>query len=362
MAGFAITMYLFSASHVVASTIIPTTIDTFDAKPPIHILTSSSTLPKGLTPKEVKAAYHLPTWGGSGTIAIISAYHAGSIEKDLSTFTTQFGLAPCTVQNKCLEIHTMSTSTKTNAGWAFESTMDVEWAHAIAPQAKILLIEAKSSKGTDLLKAITYAKSRKDIVAVSMSWGGAEFRSETSLDTYFSSTSITFFASSGDSGTGVSWPAVSKNVVAVGGTTLTLDKTGAFSSEKAWSLSGGGISEYETEPAYQKDYSIAKTNGKRAIPDVSYAANPSHGFSVYHSGKWYVVGGTSAGAPQWAAIQALGKSVSLQALYADKASASSTSYFRDITSGSNGSCAYYCQTRKHYDYVTGLGSPLTVKF
>jgi subtilase family serine protease len=99
---------------------------------------------------------------------------------------------------------------------------------------------------------------------------------------------------------------------------------------------------------------------------VAYAADPAHGFSIYHSGKWYVVGGTSAGAPQWAAIASLGYAakhpVTLAGLYGDKASTGNASFFRDIKSGMNGDCAYYCVARAHYDYVTGLGSPLTYKF
>jgi subtilase family serine protease len=124
---------------------------------------------------------------------------------------------------------------------------------------------------------------------------------------------------------------------------------------------------YETEPLYQQSYSIPKAGGKRAIPDVSYAADPQHGFSVYHNG-WYVIGGTSAGAPQWAAIAALGNTgtkkypISLSELYKDKASSVYSIYFRDITSGTNGTCGYYCNARTHYDYVTGLGSPITYQF
>jgi subtilase family serine protease len=105
----------------------------------------------------------------------------------------------------------------------------------------------------------------------------------------------------------------------------------------------------------------------RAIPDVAYDADPRSGYAVYKStGKskngWYEVGGTSAGAPQWAAIEALGQSVALPSVYADKASTSTLKYFRDITSGSNGTCKYYCDARKRYDYVTGLGTPQTITF
>jgi hypothetical protein len=94
-----------------------------------------------------------------------------------------------------------------------------------------------------------------------------------------------------------------------------------------------------------------------------------YGFSVYHDGgapdarkHWYIIGGTSAGAPQWAAIHALGSAISLPRLYADKAGTGSAKYFRDIVSGKNGDCGYFCAARKRYDYVTGLGSPLTYKF
>jgi subtilase family serine protease len=123
---------------------------------------------------------------------------------------------------------------------------------------------------------------------------------------------------------------------------------------------------YESEPDYQRSYSIAKAKTMRAIPDVSYDADPKTGFPIYvtsnKKGAWYRVGGTSAGAPQWAAIEALGQSISLAKLYSDKASTGTLQYFRDITSGKNGTCTYYCDARKRYDYVTGLGSPLTVRF
>jgi subtilase family serine protease len=364
-----------SVTSAANSTAIPDDFSRFTAKPPIHSLFAASTSPQGLTPAEVKAAYHLPSGGsagasgtsggssagGTGTIAIISAFDHPYIESDLAVFDKTFSLAPCTTAGKCLEVHKMTSKEKTNTGWDMESALDTQWAHAIAPSAKILVVEATSDSGTDLLKAVDYARGRSDVVSVSMSWGGDEFKSETKLDEHFSTTStatvaatakntktvstaatapghnIAWFASSGDDGAGVSWPAVSPNVIAVGGTSLAIDTAGKFFSESAWSGSGGGVSAYENEPTYQHDYSIQKASGKRAIPDVSYAADPIRGFSMYHvSSKtiaktapkvrgWYVVGGTSAGAPQWAAIAALGASIrdaiSLPALYADKASA-----------------------------------------
>lgn len=148
----------------------------------------------------------------------------------------------------------------------------------------------------------------------------------------------------------------------LGGTSLKLTSSGDLSSETAWEGSGGGVSAYEKEPTFQSDYSIPKAGGMRAIPDVSYDADPHSGFPIYRLGKWRQVGGTSAGAPQWAAIASLGKGISLQAIYADKASSGHRSFFRDIMSGTNGECGYLCGARKRYDYVTGLGSPQTVNF
>ena len=364
------------------STLKKENIEGFVAKPPIHVLAKTSSSPKGLSPDQVKEAYRLPKSGGSGTIAIITAYDSPTIESDLGAFNTQFKLASCTVANTCLEIHKMSTKMKQSAGWAMETALDTEWAHAMAPGAKILVVEANSSSGPDLLKAVDYARKRPDVTSVSMSWGGSEFKNETSLDSHFTSDhGIAFFGASGDNGAGTSWPAVSPNVVAVGGTSLVFDKNGAYVSEKAWSGSGGGVSLYETEPGYQKSYSIAKANGKRAIPDVSFNADPTVGYSVYHkalsarsskTNSWFIVGGTSAGTPQWAGIKALDSEKNgigatstisyLTQLYEDKASTNHSKLFRDITSGSNGVCGYYCDARKHFDYVTGLGTPIAYRF
>ena len=196
-----------------------------------------------------------------------------------------------------------------------------------------------------------------------MSWGGAEFPEETSLDSHFTSNrGILFFASSGDNGTGASWPAASPNVIGVGGTTLTITSTGVFHTETAWQGSGGGISSYELAPPYQSSLSKKRTGGMRAIPDVAYDADPKTGFPVVHAGKWHRVGGTSAGSPQWAAISTLGSGVALNTLYKDKASPHATSYFRDIVSGTNGDCGYDCSAHTKYDFVTGLGSPQTANF
>ena len=342
--------------------------DTFKGRPPIHQFGSAATSPKGLSPDQIKQAYNLPASGGHGTIAIVGAYDDTYAEKDLGVFDSQFNLPSCTSSNGCFEKHVIGKA-KYDSNWAMETSLDVQWAHAIAPKAKILLVEATTPSGKNFMDAIDYARKRAGVVAISMSWGGAEFSDEASLDSHFkdANSAVTFFASSGDNGAGVSWPAVSPYVVAVGGTKLNFSKNGSFKSETAWSGSGGGVSAYETQPDYQASYAIIKANGFRAIPDVSYDADPSSGFSIYHStgnskNGWYVVGGTSAGAPQWAAIKSLGLSANNAKFYTDKASAKDGKFFRDIQTGSNGDCGYYCQARSHYDYITGLGSPLTISF
>jgi subtilase family serine protease len=314
--------------------------------------------PDPLSPSQIIGAYNLysPTGGNGTTIAIVDAYDDPTIASDLATFSSHFGLPAANFVK-----HEMTTNISVNSGWALEISLDVEWAHAIAPNATILLVEATSNSLTDLLAAVSYATSYPSVKAVSMSWGGNEFSTEASYDLYFTAAGITFFASSGDGGAGVIWPASSPNVVAVGGTTLSIGSNGTVTSETAWSGSGGGISAYEARPAYQTGYGL--TYSERAVPDVSYDADPNTGVYVYDSTKymgssgWWDVGGTSAGAPQWAAIQALGLSANNVNFYQDAASSSYASYFRDITNGSNG---YHAGPG--YDLVTGLGSPVKTNF
>ncbi len=362
---FGLSLSIFVVSVVVS---VPTAqasyhFSNFHGRPPIHVLAGTSKTPQGMTPDQIKKAYNLPAGGGHGTIVIVGAYDDAVIEADLATFNKQFGLRPCTTVNGCFTKHTMSKTISQNSGWAMETTLDVEWSHAIAPDAKIMLVEATTPSGANLLKAVDYAASVKDASAISMSWGGAEFAEETTLDSHFVSVAgAPFFASSGDDGAGASWPASSPAVIGVGGTTVAFSSTGSVKKESAWSGSGGGVSAYEKEPSFQSDYSIPKAGGMRAIPDVAYDADPQSGFSIVRGSTWYVVGGTSAGAPQWAGIAALGSGANNNNFYADKSSTNNAAYFRDITSGTNGACGYLCTARKHYDYVTGLGSPLVIKF
>ena len=351
----------------IASTVKATTPNNdWTAQPLFRARPAAAGGPSGYSPAQITSAYDLTsTANGAGTtIAIIDAYNDSTIASDLATFNSYYTLATST-----LDVHTMASTLITNSAWAIETSLDVEWAHAIAPEATILLVEARSSSTTDLMAAVSYAKSSPagvpPVKAVSMSWGDNEFSTENTYDSYFTSTSgIVFFASSGDNGATVIWPSSSPNVVSVGGTTLNVTATGALISETAWDESGGGVSAYEKQPNYQANYGLTYT--ERATPDVSFDANPSTGVSVYDSTPyngnetgWFVVGGTSVGAPSWAAIQALGLTTGNNNFYQDAAPSSTTysSYFRDITVGSNGNPA-----GTGYDLATGLGSPVTTNF
>jgi subtilase family serine protease len=324
-----------------------------------------------LTPAQVRSAYGFSLaavngtslTGAGETIAIVDAYNDPYIASDLKAFDAKYGIAAPPSLKVVSETGSTTALPQNSSSWSGEIALDVEWAHAIAPGANILLVEANSSNTSDLLSAVNYARNQSGVVAVSMSWGSSEFSGETSYNSYFTTPAghagVTFVASSGDNGAGAIWPAVSTNVLAVGGTTLSLSGSN-YGSESAWSDSGGGVSKFISKPSYQTAY----TGRTRGSPDVSYDANPNTGFAVYNSydGGWEQVGGTSAGAPQWAALVALadqgralkglgsldGGTQTLPAIYAMP-----SSDFHDITSGSNG---YPAKTG--YDLATGRGSPV----
>ncbi len=348
-------------------------LDSFRAHPYLTTklkVKSAAAVSGGITPATIKAVYNLPTGNvGSGTIAIIDAYDNPNAEADLATFDAQYNLPACTSQNGCFTKVKMKTKLSGSTGWGLEENLDVQWAHAIAPNAKILLVEAASDSGPNLMAAVSYAVSQPNVSSVSMSWGGSEFSDESKYDSSFSSSNIQFFAAAGDNGHAASWPAASANVIAVGGTTLNLDGVGKMISEVAWSGSGGGLSKYIDEPTWQQSYGIHNdSGGKRAMPDVSFNADPNSGYPVYDSyghtkaDSWLIVGGTSAGTPQWAAIQAISKSTKASKMYSDAKSRNADQYFHDILSGSNGTCKLLCAANTGYDFVTGLGSPLTQKY
>lgn len=331
--------------------------------------------PSGLTPTQVSTAYGfnvIPYQGEGQTIGIVDAYDNPTAETDFATFNTAFGLPDCTTANGCFtKVYATGSQPAQNTNWGLEIALDIQWAHAIAPKAKILLVEAADASYAALFSAINVAVTQ-GAKTISLSWGGNEFSGQTSYDmvlrNHIVNSGVTFFVASGDNGHGVSYPSTSTYVIAVGGTSLSLNGSN-YRTETAWSGSGGGLSVYEPETGPQIASSIPNNfHRKRSVPDVSYHANPSLGYSVYDtaSGGWMVVGGTSAGSPQWAALLAIAKSgthKNLTSVYAALYALSRANYkyyFNDIASGTNGSCGYYCAARASYDYVTGVGSPQAV--
>ncbi len=329
------------------------------------------------TPTQIRHAYgfdKISNQGAGETIGIVDAYDDPNAEADLAVFDAQFGLPACTSTNGCFrKVYSGGTKPAANANWAVEIALDVEWAHAIAPKATIVLVEAPSNSLANLLAGVNTAVSN-GASAVSMSWTVGEFSGENSYDNHFTATGVTFLAASGDNGTGVAYPAVSPDVVGVGGTTLRLATSGNYQSETAWSGSGGGMSTIEREPTFQSTFGIPDdSRGYRGVPDVSYDADPSTGVAIYDSigisgyAGWFQVGGTSAGTPQWAALIAIANSLRAAArkanlsatdtaLYALAKSAPTTD-FNAVTQGTNGTCGTLCTAAAGYDFVTGLGTP-----
>jgi subtilase family serine protease len=297
--------------------------------------------PVGLGPADLQSAYKLTNAHGSGrTVAIVDAFDDPNAESDLATYRQAYGLAACTTQNGCFKKVNQtggSSYPAKNAGWALEISLDVQWAHAIAPGAHILLVEASSNSFTNLLAAEDYAKPRAQYV--SNSWGGSEFNGETGYDSHFSQSGVSFFVSAGDAGLPAEYPSASPNVISVGGTTLSFNGS-TFTSETGWSSGGGGCSSYENATAAQSSftgYVQAGCAGKRATPDVSLDADPASGVSVYDTTRyqgqsgWFKVGGTSASSPMWAGRAAVSGAVVNSAYVYGNSIA-----YRDITSGNNG--------------------------
>jgi hypothetical protein len=355
----------------------------------------SEATPWGMSPQQIRAAYGLDdiAFGaiqgdGTGqTITIVDAYDDPSLvdstapgfsSSDLARFDQQYGLPdpPSFVKlNQEGSTTQLPGTDPSGAGnsssWEQEEALDVEWAHALAPGASLILVEANSSSNADLCQSVTMAAALPGVSVVSMSWGCAEYSGENTFDGDFTTPGghqgVTFVAAVGDMGSPGLYPAYSPNVVAVGGTSLTILGNKAYGSETAWSDSGGGTSTTEFEPAYQDG---VQGTGMRTIPDVAFDADPNTGVSVYDSyddttgdGPWKEIGGTSLGAPCWAALIAIadqgrvaeggatldGPSQTLPALYS-----LSAGEFHDITTGSNGGF----NAGPGYDEVTGLGSPV----
>lgn len=364
------------------------------------------------TPAQIRAAYGLPALPAAGTtlstsqalslgagqtIYIVNAMHNPNVVAELAAFNAKFGLPTCTTK-AILPTATLPLAAASSAGcelsvvyataagamttaapaydsgWATEIALDVQWAHATAPMARIVLIEAPDPSLNSLVGAIKLANAMGP-GAVSMSFGATEGSWTGSVDSAFGGTNMSYLAATGDNGTEVSWPAVSPKVLAVGGTTLTYSGTGSR-TEVAWSGTGGGVSAYTATPSYQTSAVPGMGSPlRRTVGDVAFNADPSSGqyTAVMTPGSstvnWISAGGTSLSTPQWAGLVAVSNAMRVQLgktllgqphpmLYGQIATVAGTyaSTFKDITSGTHGTCGA-CTAKTGFDQLTGLGTP-----
>jgi len=325
----------------------------------------------GYRPADLSSAYKytLPpagsTWAWNGqTVAIVDAYDNPSAESDLAAYRSQFGLPSCTSANGCFAKIDQRGGTAYpvgDAGWGQEIALDLDMASAVCVNCKILLVEADSSSYANLGAAVDRAAAR-GATAISNSYGGGEFSSETSYESHYNHPGSAITVSSGDGGYGVEFPASSRYVTAVGGTSLSRNSSTIRGwSETAWSGAGSGCSAYVTKPAWQTDSGCAR----RTVADVAAVADPNTGVAVYDSygssggANWLVFGGTSVASPIIAGFYAVAGNAS-SVIAGSYPYSHATSLF-DVTAGSNGSCrqrsAYLCTAGTGYDGPTGLGTP-----
>jgi kumamolisin len=314
-------------------------------------------LVSGPTGCPIATSTAVPT-GGVGAIAIVDAGDYPTAASDLAAFSTQFGLPQADFQ----VVYADGTKPPVYSEWLVEEALDIEWAHAMAPNAKLFLVESVQVHTDPTFQAVQVAGN---LVAqngggvISMSWGIPEFANETQYDKYFKTPGVVYFAASGDFGLNFPFhPAASPNVVSVGGTYFNRDGQGNFVSEQYYSGGGGGaISPYEPIPPYQAI--IAPIVGThRGFPDV--ASDYCCG-AIYFQGGWSEVGGTSWSSPSFAGIvNAAGhlkrsSNAELTAIYKEYANSQQykTAFF-DITTGDS-----RCTTG--WDLCAGVGSPRTYK-
>jgi kumamolisin len=335
------------------------------------------TAPGGETPASIASVYSLNgQLAGAGVIVIVDAFHYPTALNDFNNFAQQFALPqepssnPLSASNQVFQVvYADGHQPRPNCGWAQEAALDIEWAHAMAPNAKIVLVEAKTNSFANLFQAVDVASSIANAREVSMSWGGSEFSSEAANDGHFTQANVVYFAASGDTGGATIYPGVSPNVVSAGGTRINRNSSGAFVSETGWSGSGGGPSKYESRPSYQNIIQTIVGNA-RGVPDYSFDADPNSGVSVYDSTScqgfsgWLVFGGTSVSSPALSGIvNSAGSNTSstaeLTLLYqsvSNNGLSINGANFRDILSGTAGSFS----ATTGWDFVTGIGSGITL--
>jgi hypothetical protein len=355
---------------------------------------SASGVAAAYTPAQVRTAYGvngIPLDGSGQTVAVVEAYDDPSILQAVDAFDNQFGLTASgsslydqygpassfvTVLNQA-GLTTPRPAPDVTGEWETEEALDVEWAHAMAPGAQIVIVEANSQSLADLMAGVVTAANQPGVSVVSMSWGFPEGQSvfqadEALYDGDFTAppghTPVTFLASTGDYGAAdLEYPAFSPNVLAVGGTSLVLNQDGSYNSETAWggssaapgaSQGGGGTSLYEPEPLFQQG---VQSSGQRSTPDVAFVADPGTGVWIADAynqpagDPWQVVGGTSLSAPAWAGLIAVvnqGRAAAGESALSSSAGAQAQAALYGLPA------ADFNVVGGGYNTATGLGTPV----
>ena len=260
----------------------------------------------GYSPSQIQSAYNvnprLSSLINKPIITIVIAYSYPDLQNDFNTFCKLFNLPPSK-----LKIATLDRLKTQDPGWAAEECLDVQWAYAMNPNAIIQVVEAISNSYEDMFSAVRYASNPppgSNLLKphiISMSWGAPEFSSQLNYEKYFSDKSICYIAATGDNNFGC-YPSTSPRVLAVGGTSLSLNYNNKRLKETTWTSAGCGISSVFLKPSYQKDIKPINKYSKRVIPDISGVASASTGVSVVYKQKQIIVGGTSVSTPIMAGI------------------------------------------------------------
>ena len=329
----------------------------------MRLLLANPRTPAGYGPADLRSAYRLPSGPARGaTVAVVDAYDDPNAERDLAVYRRRFGLPPCTTANGCLQRVNQYGQTDPlptpDPGWAGEISLDLDVVSAVCPACRILLVEANSNQDSDLFTGVGTAVAM-GARFVSNSYGEPEFPGEVTTDAQtFHHPGVVITASTGDSGYGTAYPAASRYVTAVGGTTLVRAGNARGWAEAAWPGTGSGCSSFVARPPWQE---VETDCAQRALADVSAVADPSTGVAVYDTygglGGWNVFGGTSVGAPLIASVYALAG--------VPGASDEPAGYpyahpgdLNDVTDGGNGDCGNpLCTAGNGWDGPTGLGTP-----
>jgi subtilase family serine protease len=403
------------------------TTGTTEGTPVPSITPGGPTLPPGsglgahlYSPDQVRAAYGVQSlyekgFTGKGqTVVLIESFGAPNIVSDTAHFSTYFHLPPAQITVVSpLGTNNVATCSSDTPGWAGETTEDVAIIHAIAPDAKIVILtspvdETEGVAGLPEFRQLEqYAVDHQLGNIISQSFGASEIslsdaagQAEVAKWASFyqdatTNKHMTFIASSGDGGAAdyanaddacnqrlaskrsTSFPADVPWVSGIGGTQLNITSTSV--GESAWNdnlggASGGGFSTFFSQPDFQKTLPAgvqSQFGGKRGVPDVSSSADETRGLAMFFQGNWQPVSGTSAGAPMWSALMAIANQMAGHplgfinpALYKIGTSDKAAADFRDITQGNNGQPQVGVSgfdAVPGWDAVTGFGSPIADK-